>query len=604
MIRDRTGSVTIWVLLILGSVLSLLLLVMAGIRIKIQKVTASHIVTQAVDADMADYCRELFEDYGVMFCLEDQTEAEILSRLQQTDDLQKVSLEDCQVKKTYALDFGAGAFRQQVCSYMEAVVPAQVITKLISDSQSVRRSEQTEEETVSEETEDQMDELSQMAEGIYEDLKKLKEAENKPRRRLLDLIRELQEAEAAKGKSDWAKESYEISWRWQHLIIDVVAQKQALGRLLARMEAYEAAEELLAQKESILSGKTEEADFILENKRLLEQVQTGDQELQEYLQKHKPEEEADVSEALEKLEQFQNIYQDWDRIALPAKKGSEDKDLLGQLKALLTEGKLALVAENVSELSNAAVEFGQLPSERLADGEEITDSTVYQKALCSQYLAEFFGNYREAKPNTALRYELEYVLGGKERDKENLSEAVTQLIRVREGINLISLLADSQKMAEAGELAAVIVGWSGIPVLQMIVKGVIVAVWSFAESVMDVKSLMAGNQLGLIKSKDDWQLSLDHVLEVSAQKPETSKEQKGMTYEQYLQCLLLLQDDEILWGRTMDLIQFNLQTRYNRSFSFYQCIDTFQVSAEFRIQDPFNLADSFSVSHTQSYTRR
>ena len=57
------------------------------------------------------------------------------------------------------------------------------------------------------------------------------------------------------------------------------------------------------------------------------------------------------------------------------------------------------------------------------------------------------------KGDDGLSYELEYMIGGKKLDEENLTSVVSRLLVIREGLNMIHILSDSKKRQEAQNLA-------------------------------------------------------------------------------------------------------------------------------------------------------
>ena len=76
-----------------------------------------------------------------------------------------------------------------------------------------------------------------------------------------------------------------------------------------------------------------------------------------------------------------------------------------------------------------------------------------------------------------MAYQMEYLVCGEMEDRENLGEAAARLLALREGLNLIHILGDAGKRAQARELAAVIVGASGllplVEVVAVLVMGVV-----------------------------------------------------------------------------------------------------------------------------------
>lgn len=606
MIEDETGSITIWVLLVLGSIIGFLILVMTGIRVKLQKVTASHIVAQAVDESMAGYCKELFEEYGVMFCIEDNTEAGITYRLQQNNVMKDITLNQYQVDKVYATDQNGDAFKKQVCSYMEAVVTKQVIEEVMSDFNLIKQKKELgEKEKQDAETDTRQEQLNDRIEEIKAALEKLEKQEESLKKQLHLVTEQLSLVQEKNKIKEKRRQLKKAKQKWAVLLKEIQKTETLISDALNQMQQYKQQLEAAAESSGDLMGNTDvkAEDVILQNKNGLEQAEKELSQLKEFLQRNKEMQEKDVEPVLRQLQIYDTQFQGWKLVQKPLEKKKGNQGLLERLEGILEEGKLALVVDDVNKLSGAAVELEQLPSSFMTAHNEEEKENLYRKALCSQYLITFFGNYRAEKRDTALCYELEYVLGGKARDKENLSETVNQLFLVREGVNMLSLIADREKRTQAKSMAATIIGWTGIPILQVVTEGIIITVWSFAESAMDVKSLMAGNKVKLVKQKEDWQISLEKVLEVAAQVPKKT-DGKGLSYEQYVRCLLLFQKEEILWGRTMDLIQFNLQTRYNKDFYLNQCIGQFRISAVFQTTSMFGLVDQFDITYEQAYMRR
>ena len=140
----------------------------------------------------------------------------------------------------------------------------------------------------------------------------------------------------------------------------------------------------------------------------------------------------------------------------------------------------------------------------------------YQKVLFYQYLVNYLGNYVEKKQDRVLEYELEYVLGGKRNDADNLKIVVSELLAMREPLNMASLTASSQRQSEAMALAVTLAGVSANPAVIEAVKYGILVAWAFAESVLDVRTLLSGGKITMIKSDADWtsnvhMLSLIHI---------------------------------------------------------------------------------------------
>ena len=102
------------------------------------------------------------------------------------------------------------------------------------------------------------------------------------------------------------------------------------------------------------------------------------------------------------------------------------------------KGPLDFFAETISgkktdaaDLPSAA--FGKAKAEK--EETSFADQTA-QKALFCEYIREHFNCFTEKKRETVLDYEMEYILGGKKNDRDNLSHVVTELVLLRIGMNM------------------------------------------------------------------------------------------------------------------------------------------------------------------------
>jgi hypothetical protein len=598
--QTQKGSMTVWTVLVLGSILSFLLLVLTGISVKTQKTMANHIVSQATDASMASYCKELFEDYGLLFTLEDNTEAEITSRLGKDKVISNLKQTDYQAELVYATDQQASTFREQVCSYMQDKVTEQVIETLLKNANMIdgdaKEGESCEDTSQLEEEEDKITDLTEKLEKELKTLSKKEGDVYYELNKISGLVDDtLEEKNLSKQKKLWKK----VQSEWPVLKKTVRDIKKKIETALADIEEYETYKN---ESSSLAVEKSSEDDAIIRSKKELKKALKQLKELQQYMEGKGTITLGQTETIKTEVEAYKTKFSNWKIVSTTFEKTSGDDSLYDQIKALLTEGKLALVVKDVSKLSNQTIDTQNLPSGFLNEsGWTETDSTLYEKALCSQYLVTYFGNYVNKKSNTALAYEMEYVLGGQARDKDNLSAVVDKLFLVREGVNLVSLLADSSKRSQVSTLALTLVGWTGIVVLKYIAEGIIVAAWSMAESAVDIKTLLAGGKVKLVKGKSDWKLSLENMLNVDSVEGDKNSSE-GLSYSQYLQCLILLSDDYKVWGRTMDLIQLNMQKRYSSDFYFSKCISEIKATASFKITAGFGLSNTFTVTYKQAYS--
>ena len=199
------------------------------------------------------------------------------------------------------------------------------------------------------------------------------------------------------------------------------------------------------------------------------------------------------------------------------------------------------------------------------------EDTWYERILFQEYLLKYFKTYpagkTKAKQDTSVRqdakqagldYETEYLIVGKASDKQNLQGALDRILLLREAANFIYLQTDEQKKSEALTLATLLVGATGNGLLVKGVQQGILAVWAFAESVSDVRSLLAGEKIPIIKTSSEWSTDVGGLSKESGFQ-EAKKCKEGLEYKDYLRVLLFMTGKAKLCYRAMDLIEWNLQ---------------------------------------------
>lgn len=192
-----------------------------------------------------------------------------------------------------------------------------------------------------------------------------------------------------------------------------------------------------------------------------------------------------------------------------------------------------------------------------------------EKLLFEQYIMEKFGNVMEQKgENRNLDYEVEYILCGKESDAENLKSVVYQLLMFRFASNYAYLMSDTAKQGEAEAMATTASILLVNPELEPVIKQLILILWSFGESIMDLRSLLSGKRVAFTKKAENWQLQLSGLFKLGKAEDtqEGQDEENGLTYQQYLHILTLLKSDTQLTMRTMDRVEQNLIQEKELSF--------------------------------------
>lgn len=265
-----------------------------------------------------------------------------------------------------------------------------------------------------------------------------------------------------------------------------------------------------------------------------------------------------------------------------AREAEEEVNPIEQLAEWRDNGILAQVLPESAGISDRSIDLSDAVSKRAlasGNGESVTALSAAEKALFADYEKTHFSNYRQNRRHAGLKYEWEYVLCGKSTDKANLAATVTRLLASREAENLASLMADEGKVAQADAHAMALAGWTGNAAIINAVFWGLIASWVYMESVLDVRLLLDGGKVSLIKSPAEWTttnlLELASWFEVSRKAKDCGH---GLTYEDFLLTLSALQSQKTLGLRSLDLLENSLRMqRYYQNVS----LDQFLVSAEF-----------------------
>ena len=217
------------------------------------------------------------------------------------------------------------------------------------------------------------------------------------------------------------------------------------------------------------------------------------------------------------------------------------------------------------------------------------------------YIRDHCGTFLHPKQEGVLQYQLEYILYQKNADVENLKCAVNRLLLLRETANVVYLFSDASKVGEAEALAASIAAAAGLPVLIEPLKLSLLFAWAYAESLWDVKQLLAGNTVPLMKTMESWHYSLEGMLsvdagsvqesgasgEVTSEKTPAEKQaalaRGELGYEEYLLMFLALQPKQTQLSRMMDIVQMDVRKNTGDfGFCLSDCMEYLTIEASVR----------------------
>ena len=184
--------------------------------------------------------------------------------------------------------------------------------------------------------------------------------------------------------------------------------------------------------------------------------------------------------------------------------------------------------------------------------------------------------------------EWEYIINGDESDQVNLNGCRRRIFLIRNALNYAYLIKNPEKQALITGVAELITPGP----LGAGTKLLITEAWAAAEAELDVRDLLEGRRVPLIKTDETWRTDLRSLLyshDFRKQLDEESRElldentseiadmdrgrsireelTEGQTYEDYLMLLLLAMREETRLYRIMDLVQINMKYRYYSDFN-------------------------------------
>ncbi|MFI3208206.1 MAG: DUF5702 domain-containing protein [Eubacteriales bacterium] len=248
------------------------------------------------------------------------------------------------------------------------------------------------------------------------------------------------------------------------------------------------------------------------------------------------------------------------------------------LSSLWSLDVLNLVISDSSLLSTNSVSADSLSSNRtlekgIACYEISSENTMVNKVLISEYILEHFSHVTDTidedeLASEGLLYEVEYILEGEYTDEDNLRGVVNQILLLRIPVNYTCLLQSGTKMAEIKALALTMSTALGMPLLEEAVEQALLLSWAYAESILDLRVLLSGKKVPLIKTAEDWQLDLSGLFTLgTSQDSEVGQEDDGgLGYEDYLRILLYLTEEDALIEGAMDMMEMDMQLHLGCSY--------------------------------------
>lgn len=244
---------------------------------------------------------------------------------------------------------------------------------------------------------------------------------------------------------------------------------------------------------------------------------------------------------------------------------------------------------------------------RMDEVRDVTSGTSLATEFPSiLYSLEYFHHLTDKKKKKGIQYEIEYLIAGKQSEKECLGAVLWKMIGLRFLTNVSYVYRDPARQKEAALLAASILGVTGIAPLVSLVKNLLLAALAYGESVIDVRNLAEGKKVPFLKNSGTWQLPFSGLATLTCKRKPADQ---GMSYEDYLMLLLIMQRDKTeRYFRMMNIMEQNIQNKAP-DFKLNQCAVSYQISAALKIRHlsfggltlPFGNATDWKFQRTASY---
>ena len=248
---------------------------------------------------------------------------------------------------------------------------------------------------------------------------------------------------------------------------------------------------------------------------------------------------------------------------------------LPNMELLRNRSLLDIVMPRGKAVSSKQFSLSEMVSERerqqgYGSFEDVAEEGTQSKLLFGEYLLEHFSVAVEetetaedsiAEEDKALDYEMEYILEGKGSDRENLEAVAKKLLLLRFAPNYGCILGSAGMRAQAESLALTLCTAAALPMLTGAVTQVLLLAWAFGESIMDLRSLLGGSRVALVKTEENWQLRLTALLTLGTEEDTGEGEDMadGLSYKEYLRILLFLKEKEKMTMRALDMTELCLR---------------------------------------------
>lgn len=288
-----------------------------------------------------------------------------------------------------------------------------------------------------------------------------------------------------------------------------------------------------------------------------------------------------------------------------SEEGWRERRKMGNLKALWSQNILKMVLDKPEGLSKKKLKNGAVAGEgkyslsSTSPKKNLTQVKAFLKGQAAKqaellYYQEHFKSYCKKsigfqKEESLLDYEMEYLLEGKESDRDNMEAWLGRLLLARTALNYLSIYQDSGKSNAAYEMAFAALGFTGLAPLVQAGQQFILLGWGYEEALLDLRVLLKGGSVSLWKGKEEFSIRFDEVFRFSKELLRTKAEERllakvvrAMDYERYLSLFLGFKKEKQRRQAAWNLIDGNIRLRYQEeAFSLEDTVFGVHMKAQY-----------------------
>lgn len=215
-----------------------------------------------------------------------------------------------------------------------------------------------------------------------------------------------------------------------------------------------------------------------------------------------------------------------------------------------------------------------------------------------KYVFDKCGYYNNVKDNSLLKYQIEYIIKGKDSDLDNLEAVALNIFEIRYALNMANIMASGEKQQQAQELAMVIALLCKNPQLVEYLKWSILYAWGYAESAKDLRILYDGHPLGAVKTDADWNTPFSQIATFKEHLSEYHLPSGSISYGDYLYGFLMLESTKNQNMRLMDIMEMDIRLTPGNS-NFRMDNQIYQTAAKVNVHSEYGY--SFDITRQFSY---